>query len=59
MMFLEAHRLLNFLEVFYQLKAAQGSSELGADLPALASPKTAQLSSPTAPSRAVGITSQE
>jgi hypothetical protein len=37
-MFLEAHRLLNFLEVFYQLKAAQGSSELGADLPALASP---------------------
>jgi hypothetical protein len=33
-MFLEAHCLLNFLEVFYQ----QGGSELGADLPALASP---------------------
>jgi hypothetical protein len=46
-MFLEAHCLLNFLEVFYQLKAAQGGSELRANLPALASPKTAQPSSPT------------
>jgi hypothetical protein len=55
-MFLEAHHLLNFLEAPHQLKAAQGASELGANLPALASPKTAQPSSLTAPSRAIGIT---
>ena len=55
-MFLEAHRLLNFLEIFYQLKATQGGSELGANLLALASPKMAQPSSPMALSWAVGIT---
>jgi hypothetical protein len=37
--------------------AAQGGSELGADLLAMASPKMAQLTGPMAPSQAVGITS--